>query len=215
MFSLIEEFLTKERPRQDDNLLQIEHIMPRKLDKEDWANVLGENADEIHKEYVNRIGNLTLIRHNQELGNKAFKDKKEIYINKAGLQIAKTKIVDCPNWNVETIKERGEWLKNLILEVIIPIPEDMRKKNNYSIKQSKGLNFLDLQMIGAEITFIKDPTIKAKVVSKSEVEYNGRRVRLSPLTREIMEQRGEANKSGAYRGARYWEYEGIELEDIL
>ena len=215
LLSLVEEHLTKERPRQDDKLLQIEHIMPRKLDKEDWKDVLGENAEELHKEYVNRIGNLTLIRHNQELGNKAFKDKKEVYENKAGLQIAKTKIVDCPVWNIATIDKRGEWLKNLILNDIIPIPEELRRRNNYSVRESKGLNFLDLQMIGAVINFIKDPTITAKVVNKAEVEYNGKRTRLSPLTREIMEQRGEANKSGSYQGAQYWEYEGIKLADIM
>lgn len=215
LLSLVEEKLTKERPRQDDKLLQVEHIMPRKLDMKDWQDVLGDNAEEDHKAYVNRIGNLTLIRHNQELGNKAFKEKKKVYENNAGLQIAKTKIIDCSSWDIKAIEERGEWLKNMILGDILPIPEEMKKKNNYSIKESKGLNFLDLQMIGATINFIKDPTITAKVVGKSEVEYNGKRTKLSPLTREIMEQRGEGNKSGAYQGAQYWEYEGIKLADII
>ncbi len=215
MLSLIEEHLTKERPRQDDKLLQIEHIMPRKLDKKDWLDVLGDDAEEKHKKYVNRLGNLTLIRHNQELGNKAFKEKKEVYENKAGLQIAKSKIIECDIWDIEAIEARGEWLKNLILDDIIPIPEEMKKLNNYSIKESRGLNFLELQMIGVTITFIKDPKITAKVVGKAEVEYNGKRTRLSPLTRELMEQRGEGNKSGAYQGAQYWEYEGLKLADMI
>ena len=215
MLSLIEEHLTKERPRQDDKLLQIEHIMPRKIDRKDWLDVLGDNAEEEHKKYVNRLGNLTLIRHNQELGNKAFSEKKDVYENKAGLQIAKSKITECDVWDIEAIENRGEWLKNMILDDIIPIPEEMKKLNNYSIKESKGLNFLDLQMIGATINFIKDPKITAKVVGKAEVEYNGKRTRLSPLTRELMEQRGEGNKSGAYQGAQYWEYEGIKLADII
>lgn len=74
--SLVEEKITRSRPDQTDERLQIEHIMPRKLSGK-WLNELGEDYEEIHQRIVDTIGNLTLIRHNQELGNKTFEEKKE------------------------------------------------------------------------------------------------------------------------------------------
>ena len=41
--------------------ITIEHIMPQSLTGE-WEEMLGENAQEIHDQYVNTIGNLTLTR---------------------------------------------------------------------------------------------------------------------------------------------------------
>ncbi len=76
--SLIEEHLTRNRPSLNDKLLQIEHIMPQTLN-DTWRNELGENYQENHDNYLNNIGNLTLIRHNQELSNHSFRSKKEIY----------------------------------------------------------------------------------------------------------------------------------------
>lgn len=86
--ALIEEQITKSRPDLTDKDLQIKHIMPQKLNSE-WQESLGPDFESVHQEYVHTIGNLTLIRHNQELGQKPFNEKKEIYQNKAGLQIAK------------------------------------------------------------------------------------------------------------------------------
>lgn len=75
LFSLIEESLTKNRPALNDKQLQVEHIMPQTLN-DTWKNELGENYQEIHDNYLNNIGNLTLIRHNQELSNHSFRGKK-------------------------------------------------------------------------------------------------------------------------------------------
>ena len=70
-------------------------------------------------------------------------------------------------------------------------------------------------MIGQEITFVKDASIKAKVVSDNEALFEGKTWRLSPLTRELETRRGTVNKSGAYQGAAYWEYNGIRLIDMM
>lgn len=45
--------------------------MPQTLNQA-WKDELGPDYEAVHQEYVNTIGNLTLIRHNQELGNKPF-----------------------------------------------------------------------------------------------------------------------------------------------
>ena len=84
--SLIEESITKSRPDKDDEKLQIEHIMPRKLN-ESWKKELGEDYENIHQSLLNTIGNLTLIRHNQELGNKSFSEKKRFMKTKQAFRL--------------------------------------------------------------------------------------------------------------------------------
>lgn len=212
--ALVEESLTRSRPDLNDELLQIEHIMPQKLN-DDWKTELGPDFEEIHQELVNTIGNLTLIRHNQQLGNRSFKEKKSVYKNNAGLQIAKTEITNQTEWNKNTILERTQWIIDYMLKNVMPIPQKMRKTNNFSIKEKKGLSFNELQLIGEYIDFCDDPSIKAKVVNDHEVEFEGKKWRLSPLTREIQTRRDKVSKSGSYSGAQYWEYDGMRLADII
>ena len=47
--------------------LSIEHIIPQSLTSE-WINVLGQNSKN-HKQFVHRLGNLTLTAYNSELSN--------------------------------------------------------------------------------------------------------------------------------------------------
>ncbi len=212
--SMIEEKLTKSRPDLSDPNLQIEHIMPQKLN-EVWEKALGEDHESIHQELVHTIGNLTLIRHNQELGQKPFKDKKVIYENNAGLQIARTDITNRDKWDAASIKDRTRWITEYLLQSVFPIPDNMRKTNNFSLKEGRGLSFQELQLIGCDIDFIDDPSITARVVSDKEVEFEGKKWRLSPLTREIYTRKGKVNASRSYNGSYHWEFEGIRLADII
>lgn len=214
VLALMEEKITKSRPDTSNGaLLQLEHIMPQTLTGE-WRVVLGPNAETIHAELVNTIGNLTLTRHNQELGNKSFEYKKKYYENRAGMQIAKEDIIDQDVWDEIAIKNRTANMISFLLKDVLPIPDDMRKSNNYTQKQSRRLSFINMGLLGEEIDFIKDPSIIAKVVSDKEVEFEGERWRLSPLTAEIQKRRGQLTKSGTYSGADYWEYEGVKLYDL-
>ena len=212
--SLIEETLTKSRPDQTDEKLQIEHIMPQTLNDE-WKQALGENYEAIHQELVHTIGNLTLIRHNQELGNKPFSEKKEVYENNAGLQIAKTGITNKDHWDEQTINARAKWLIQYLLKDVLPIPDEMRRTNNFRVRTGKHLSFQELQIIGEDISFIDDPTIVAHIIGDKDVEFEGKKWRLSPLTREIQIRRGLVTPSGSYQGAQYWQYDGIKLADII
>ena len=214
IFSLIEEEITKFRPDKNDKTLQVEHIMPQRLN-EYWISELGEDYETIHQSYLNNIGNLTLIRHNQELGNKSFQDKKKTYNNKAGLQIAKNCIIDKENWGENEIKERRDWIIKYLLQEVLKIPKHMRNRNNYVQGKRRRLSFMELQLLGEEINYISDKNIVAKVVSDNEVEFEGEIYKLSPLTREIETRKGTVNKSGSYQGAQYWEYQNIRLADIM
>lgn len=118
------------------------------------------------------------------------------------------------HWNRETIEKRSKWIINYLLQVVLPIPDDMRKTNNFVMKMN-GLSFLDLQLIGQTIDYASDNSIHAKVVSDKEVEFEGKRWHLSPLKREIETRKGTVNASGAYKGSQHWEYDGIKLIDII
>ena len=102
-----------------------------------------------------------------------------------------------------------------ILSDVLPIPDKMRKVNNFAAKDGKRLSFQDLQLIGLDISFIDDPSIRAHAIGDRDVEFEGKKWKLSPLTREIQTRRGKVTPSGAYQGAIYWEYDGIKLADIM
>lgn len=217
LFSLIEENLTKNRPSLTDKILQVEHIMPQTLN-ETWKNELGDNFKTIHDNFLNNIGNLTLIRHNQELSNRSFKDKKEIYENNAGMQIAKNKIIDQDNWGVERIKKRAEYLVGILIDKILPISAELKTSNNYSSeKKSIGnrLSFESLDLIGKSIVYFDDVTIVAEVIGNKEVKFEDKIWKLSPLTCEIETRKSRKTLSGSYWGVNMWKYEGRTLEEWM
>ncbi|MGQ9804575.1 MAG: DUF262 domain-containing protein [Chlorobiales bacterium] len=217
LLSLIEEHLTRNRPTLTDKLLQVEHIMPQTLN-ETWKNELGENYQVIHDNYLNNIGNLTLIRHNKELSNHSFRGKKEIYENNAGMQIAKNKITDQQNWGEEQIKARAKYLVGILVDKILPINAELKTSNNYSSeKKSIGnrLSFESLDLIGKTIVYFDDATIVAEVIGDKEVKFEGKVWKLSPLTREIETRKNRRNRSGSYWGVNMWKYEGRTLEEWM
>jgi hypothetical protein len=215
---LIEENITKTRPNLTERTLQVEHIMPQTLNQT-WKDELGVNYKEVYDNYLNNIGNLTLIRHNSELSNRSFADKKEIYKNNAGMQIAKDKVTDQEKWGEEQIKIRAEYLVNIILNKILPLTELLKTSNNYSLeKRTAGrnrLSFANLDLIGKEIVYWDDTSIVAEVVSNRDVKFEDKIWKLSPLTREIETRKNRGNRSGAYWGAPMWMYQGKTLEDWI
>lgn len=215
LFQLIEESITKSRP--DGESLQVEHIMPQTLSNE-WKIMLGDDFQYIHDSYLNNIGNLTLIRHNQELGNKSFAEKKNIYVNNAGMQIAKDKIIDQEKWSDIQIKERAIYLIDILLNKILPLPEKLKSRNNYSLERktvSSRFSFLALNLIGEKINYFDDASIEAEVLSDKEVIFEGKKMRLSPLTREIETRKGRLRRSAAYWGVDKWTYHGKTLLSLM
>lgn len=67
--------------------------------------------------------------------------------------------------------------------------------------------------LGSEIAFTRDASITARVVSDTEVEFEGTRTKLSPLTRLIFERMGTMNSSGAYAGPHYFTFEDELLSE--
>lgn len=214
LFTLIEEKLSKSRPDLSDKNLQIEHIMPQTLNEE-WKKMLGDDYINIHNEYLHSIGNLTLIRHNQELGNNSFDKKKDIYVNNSALIISQKEITNNEEWDGKAIEKRTNWIVDFILNEVLPVPENIFDLNAPKLRRMKHKSsFASAGVIGKLINYIEDKSIVARVIDDKNVEFEGKIWKLSPLTREIKKRKGECNESGAYQGTRFWEYNGKTIWDM-
>ncbi|MBQ7412887.1 MAG: GIY-YIG nuclease family protein [Alphaproteobacteria bacterium] len=59
---------------------------------------------------------------------------------------------------------------------------------------------------GTVLTFLKDETLKCRVVANNKVEFNGKTLTISALTTQLMHQLGFVAKG--YNGYTYWVYKG-------
>jgi len=87
--------------------ITIEHIMPQQL-TEEWKEMLGANYFDIHKQYLDTAGNLTLTAYNSELGNLPFSEKKKKFLESG---IALNRIIANEDvWGQEQILKRAKFL---------------------------------------------------------------------------------------------------------
>lgn len=218
LLSMAEEFLTKSRPMWDDLRLQLEHIMPQTMSVA-WRQMLGDEADSVHQEFVNNVGNITLIRHNQELGNKSFGDKKVTYAGSSGLQVTQNKVLDQDNWDADSIRRRQDYIVNLIIEHILEVPAELKHSSNWNQSEHGSSQFDSRttlnQLIGEKIEFVANPMITAHVISDSKVSFEGEEWALGPLTKELKERSGaKVSKTSNFHGASNWSWDGTRLVDL-
>lgn len=218
LLSMAEEHLTKARPAWDDPRLQLEHIMPQKLN-EDWRQMLGEDSESVHQEFVNNMGNITLIRHNQELGNKSFDHKKETYSGQSGLQITQNYVLDRETWDAESISRRQDYLIDLITQKILGIPASFKRASNWNQSDRSSTSFDQRAtlnpLIGETIEFVSNPSIVAQVVSDSRVFFEGEEWALGPLTKALKERSGaKISQTSNFHGASNWSWDGVKLVDL-
>jgi len=218
LLSLLEEKLSKAWHFPNEEGIQIEHILPQKLSAQ-WKRDLGADCKEIHQTYVNVLGNLTLIRFNQELGYKPFEEKKEVYRDKSDLTISRRKIVRRDKWSRDEILTRQKWLIEQLTIDVAPIPDEFKEANNWNEERRTSsrrwrFNMEAAGIVGEEISFGRDPSIKATVLDAKYVMFNGKKYSLSALTRQILTERNEVNRSGGYEGSRWWRYQDSRLSDL-
>ena len=111
--SLERSFAHKETPELTSNIT-IEHIMPQSL-SDWWKDSLGSNYSEIHEQWLNTVGNLTLSGYNPDMGNSPFPEKKKI-LTESNFALSDS-IQTVENWHAAAIKERGELLADQALQV--------------------------------------------------------------------------------------------------
>lgn len=93
--------------------ISIEHIMPQTLN-DDWRREIGE-GDEIHRKYLDTLGNLTLTGVNSELGNMGFSEKKEIY-TQSGVSMNRD-LCRYERWSEPEILKRSESLADYAVKI--------------------------------------------------------------------------------------------------
>ena len=128
IFGKIEKHNTKVSVNFRDSKITIEHIMPQKL-TEDWQNMLGENFEDIHKEYLHNIGNLILTEFNSEMGNKPF-DEKQIKLKKSNLNF-RNEILNAKKWSKLEIKNHQEKMIDDFLTVF-DLPQQFQLSSNWN-----------------------------------------------------------------------------------
>lgn len=170
----VEESETKNIPI-NFNEVTIEHLMPQKL-SDWWIRNLGgkENAEYVFNNYINCIGNLAPLSgpYNRENSNKKWQDK--ILIMK-DVQFKTTKeVLNCANWNEDTIKERNSILAERICKAVLSPLDRTRaytsqKSFDDFVPGNYPLSDLEIDMNGAEIESFTVDGIKYSVSSWREL----------------------------------------------
>lgn len=98
----------------------VEHVMPQTLTDE-WKQDLGNSYQYDHEMLLNRIGNLTLTGRNSELGNRRFKEKRDM--PKEGFKFSSLylnqSLRSVEEWNQTTILARARDLSEKACEIWI------------------------------------------------------------------------------------------------
>ena len=101
--------------------LSIEHVMPQTLTSKEWQQMLGDDYERVHREYLHTLANLTLTGYNSEYSNRSYSekmtlqimDKKTGEIQSVGFAVSKLPINEWiakhDVWNEDVLKERLDW----------------------------------------------------------------------------------------------------------
>lgn len=126
LFESLENSFSKDVSAIDEGIrdgnLSIEHIMPQTLTAA-WRAELGPQAEEIHAEWLHRIGNLTVTAYNSKYSNASFIDKKtmEFGFNDSPYRLNRL-IKESDSWGAEQLEQRANELLNTALK-LWPFPE--------------------------------------------------------------------------------------------
>lgn len=144
----IEENNTKVAVNFRDSKISIEHILPQTLSNS-WKHELGSDFENIHKQYLNNIGNLILTEFNGEIGNKPFADKKE-KLKTSSLNF-RLDIINRDSWNARDIEEHRSNMITWFLQTF-PLPERFKNTDNWNITITDKVNFSPLDDDAGEIS---------------------------------------------------------------
>ena len=110
----------------DTSKYSIEHIMPQnqKLTS-DWRKMLGENWREVQRQWLHRLGNLTLTGYNSSYSDRSFSEKKKIKGGFEESSIRLNKFVrEQSIWTPAEMERRGKSLASHALTVWPPLVVD-------------------------------------------------------------------------------------------
>ena len=119
----LENFESKEPSSTSE--LSIEHIMPQNPGV-DWQTMLstdGEDWEQVHSDWLHRLGNLTLTGYNPEMSNRPFEEKKAIPggFDQSAVRLNQF-VREQPAWTAAEMETRSKQLAERALK-IWPYPE--------------------------------------------------------------------------------------------
>lgn len=94
--------------------ITIEHIMPQTIN-DDWRREIGECSDEVHRRYLDTLGNLTLTGFNSELGNLSFSEKRRKYLE-SGISMNRD-LCRFEKWSESEMVKRAENLADYAIKI--------------------------------------------------------------------------------------------------
>ncbi len=97
----------------DPNIVDLEHILPKKPKEGEWTNFSNEEVEE----FKNRLGNLTVMskKKNSDLKSESFEKKVEVY-KTSDIQITKDIAEKYSEWSLENIIKRQEFLADIAVK---------------------------------------------------------------------------------------------------
>jgi uncharacterized protein with ParB-like and HNH nuclease domain len=107
--------------------ISLEHIFPQNPDVAWRKDLSGHDYTELKDKYLNTIGNLTLSGNNGKLGNRSFKEKREMNVEggEQGYLFSRLwlnrYLKDCSAWGVSQVTDRTNFIAARFLEVW-PLP---------------------------------------------------------------------------------------------
>jgi len=114
------------REPTDTSKYSIEHIMPQneKLVPK-WRDMLGDNWRDVQREWLHRLGNLTLTGYNSTYWDRPFDDKKTIPggFNESSVRLNKF-VREQPVWTSVEMERRGKELARRALSIWPPLAVD-------------------------------------------------------------------------------------------
>lgn len=121
-----------------DHGLSVEHIMPQTL-TEAWKKDLGEDYEQIHLTWKNRIANLTLTAYNPQYGNRPFREKLTMKDGFRDSPLPLNRwIAQQEKWTLEELEARSDAMAERFVE-LWPYPAvDVRPKEEAAAQYSLG-----------------------------------------------------------------------------
>lgn len=103
----------------DTSEYSIEHVLPQNENLvPEWKTMLGSDWQEVQKEWLHRLGNLTLTAYNSRYSDRSFQEKLTIAggFKESAVRLNRF-ISEQPKWTTAEIKERGRRLAERALEI--------------------------------------------------------------------------------------------------
>jgi predicted transport protein len=185
----LENFGTKEPT--DTSGYSIEHIMPQNERlRAPWRSMLGENWREVHRIWLNRLGNLTLTGYNSEYQDHSFDEKKTVKGGFSESAVRLNKFIrEQPVWTAVEMEIRTRELARRSLTIWPPLVVSRQQIDSASLREMR------------ELAARRDVS-KVKMSAEARLLFEKLQARVTAIDTDILEL-AESN-SVSYHGPEFF-----------